>query len=155
MTCGCFQTPCQFNLWKQHSLDGWVVDIMLKLSKTGWKSSSDSRHYIHFFAAMLQLHKSFQIENCPWSVQINKWFFLTFQSVFCRLVCFLVFIYLFFSFICINIIILLLLLSYIGFQCFNAIMNWTCHDLNMGNQPKKKKREKKNKIKLKTLKMAP
>lgn len=38
------------------------------------------------------------------------------------------------------IIILLLLLSYVGFQCLNALIKQTRHDLNMVNQPQTEKK---------------
>lgn len=140
MTCGSFQTPYQFNLWKQHILDGWVVDLMLKLSKTGWKSASDSRHYITFFfcnVAVAQVFSNWKLPLERANQQQKKFFHFNMFSVFLLSVFFwyFLFIYLFFKFALILFNCCCLL--YIGFQCFNAIMNWTCHELNMGNQPEK------------------
>lgn len=108
MTCGSFQTPCQFNLWKQHILDGWVVDLMLKLCKTGWKSTSDSRHYITFFLQCFSCRSLFKLKTaigaCK-SSTTKKWIHFNLFSVILLSV-FLVF----FNFlIYINIIELLLL----------------------------------------------
>ncbi len=87
MTCGSFQTPCQFNLWKQHILDGWVVDLMLKLCKTGWKSTSDSRHYITFFLQCFSCRSLFKLKTalgaCKSSTTKNESISICFLSFCC------------------------------------------------------------------------
>ncbi len=114
---------------------------MLKLSKTGWKSTSDSRHYIKNVLQCCSCTSLFKLKTalgaCK-STTTKKLFHFNLFSVFLLSVFGLFY---FFKFALILFTCCCLL--YIGFQCFNAIMNWTCHELNMGNQPPPpKKREK-------------